>query len=291
MEMRMCQLRPRPAHEQTDARALEHWAAYVHEFPEVAQRHIFFVTHKSRYEPGEELTASYGSGYHRAYSAFGFDATSPVPALVDSFTEADLARRSWPLCVPAWWNPDMQPVERPAFRGHAGGGTSAQSVERWMELVADDAPSRPEQLPAESPHESLSPMASPVRPAWTAAHSRQLTTPQATGERKPQGVWWRREAFDDSDVEEVVATWSGFPLQPTDVLLLARAAVDAFGDEHEGLSDGDATLASPILSRTSTASPTKSADDDAGAESDWSVVDAADDETGDEADSSYEVVS
>ena len=56
----MCQLRPRPAHEQLDAAALTHWAAYVHEFPEVAQRHIFFVTQRARYEPGQELTACYG---------------------------------------------------------------------------------------------------------------------------------------------------------------------------------------------------------------------------------------
>ena len=57
-------------------------------------------------------------------------ATGTPPA--DTFADADLARRSWPLRVPAWWNPSMQPLGRPAFR-RISGGEDAREDARWRE--------------------------------------------------------------------------------------------------------------------------------------------------------------
>ena len=117
MEMRIAKLRPRPRREQIDPSALEHWAAFAREFPEVTKRHIYFISQKQCFHPGEELTASYGSGYHRMYSAHGFAEPPPSARVpVDAFRPSDLAKLCWPVSVPGWWNPDMQPIERPALQ-------------------------------------------------------------------------------------------------------------------------------------------------------------------------------
>ena len=147
MEMCLAELCPLPAAEQLDPSALKHWAAFTEEYPEVRQRHIFFVSQKQAYELGEELTASYGADYTRSYAAHGF--ASPSSTTVhDVFDALHLANRSWPHSVPAWWNPDMQPLARPALcrqcvsvnkDGDGSTATSAsQKMETRIEVVPDD---------------------------------------------------------------------------------------------------------------------------------------------------------
>ena len=69
-----------------------------------------------QYADGEELTACYGPEYHRAYATanFGPPPTARVPA--DSFDEAHVRHATWPTRVPGWWNPEMQPINRPALK-------------------------------------------------------------------------------------------------------------------------------------------------------------------------------
>ena len=89
---------------QVDAATAKEWANFAAEFPEVLDRHIFFMTSNDSYDAsGEELVAHYGGAYHRRYPA------------ASSFQPHDLLAARWPHRVPAWWNPSMQPVDRPAL--------------------------------------------------------------------------------------------------------------------------------------------------------------------------------
>ena len=123
MELVTARLRPLPRKEQPGGAAtMRHWSAFISEFPEVLQKHTFFASIKEgAFSSGEELTASYGPEYLRGYRSAGFDRPAPsarVPP--DEFAAEDLAAASWPTPIPAWWNPKMQPTNRPALALVAG---------------------------------------------------------------------------------------------------------------------------------------------------------------------------
>lgn len=241
MELRVCKLRPRPAREQTDAAALEHWDAFVNEFPEVASRHIFFVSQKSSYAPGEELTASYGSAYHRQYAACGFEAQPTAVAVpVDSFTAADLAHRSWPSCVPAWWNPDAQPLERPALRRLPNTLASCHGVvdfgeeEPLVELVPDDPLVVAARRHLTFPRVNLPDAASsPVDRSRDASPRRSVTPlPVASEHLSPrQRLEWHERKRLWTSAEEFPEELLVLQSRSTaDVLSMARAMVDAIAE-------------------------------------------------------------
>jgi len=98
--------------------------------------HIFFASVRTQYGLGEELTASYGDGYLRTYCTHGsvcLPNTARVPENV--YLQEHLALASWPMKVAAWWNPEMQPINRPALRRVTCGGSSKPRVD----LVPDHA--------------------------------------------------------------------------------------------------------------------------------------------------------
>ena len=116
--MVLTQLRISPQDEQRDPAALTHWRAFSDEFPEVCDKHIFFATTRDRYAHAQEVTACYGTSYKRAYASKRGGATAMVDVQVppDTYSAEDLANAEWPLRVPGWFNPDMQPLLRPALR-------------------------------------------------------------------------------------------------------------------------------------------------------------------------------
>ena len=72
---------------------------------------------KTSYAIGDELLASYGPHYLRTYSSRGFVMPPPTARVPpDAFLEAHRRSALWPVRVPAWWNLDMQPQNRPALR-------------------------------------------------------------------------------------------------------------------------------------------------------------------------------
>ena len=72
MEMQAHRLRVRPRREQADPFAYQMWHDFAADYPEVADKLIYFVTLRDAYADGEELTACYGKEYHRAYGTANF---------------------------------------------------------------------------------------------------------------------------------------------------------------------------------------------------------------------------
>mmetsp|Transcript_36667 Transcript_36667/g.60725 ORF Transcript_36667/g.60725 Transcript_36667/m.60725 type:complete len:338 (+) Transcript_36667:127-1140(+) len=116
LEMRLLRVRLAAREHQT-AEALASFNDFANEFTEVRDKHIFLVTMRRSYSVDEEFSVSYGPAYHRTYDAYRYEAPRPAVCLPeDTFGEKDMACRSWPHRVPAWWNIYMQPLHRPAFK-------------------------------------------------------------------------------------------------------------------------------------------------------------------------------
>ena len=89
---------------------------------------LWQVSQRNTYRHGEEFTASYGGDFRRTYSAYGFDTPGSQLAPADRFSAEVLRSAKWPIRVPGWWNPDMQPKHRLALTRRdrcvsVGGGT------------------------------------------------------------------------------------------------------------------------------------------------------------------------
>ena len=91
---------------------------FAHEHPEIEDRSAFFCTRKLNFDPAEEITVVYGNSYKRTYSTWGHAGVPlryEVPA--DTYPEGAWAHRAeWPRRCPGWFNVDMQPINRPAFK-------------------------------------------------------------------------------------------------------------------------------------------------------------------------------
>jgi len=91
---------------------------FAHEHPEVEDRSAFFCTRKLNFDPAEEITVVYGNSYKRTYSTWGHAGVPlryEVPA--DTYPEGAWTHwAEWPRRCPGWFNVDMQPINRPAFK-------------------------------------------------------------------------------------------------------------------------------------------------------------------------------
>lgn len=117
MELNIATLQVLPSHMQDDPSTSDAWEAFAADFPEVLDRHVYFVSLKESYQAGEELIASYGREYARTYASHGFERPPPtVRVPPDTFRTEDLRMATWPMRVPAWWNLELQPLNRPTVR-------------------------------------------------------------------------------------------------------------------------------------------------------------------------------
>ena len=97
--------------------ALAHFDTFAAEHPEVQLKSTFFCTRKANFVETEELTVVYGASYKRTYSTRGH---AGVPHRYhipyDEFEDgAWSGYAAWPARCPGWFNPDVQPLNRPAF--------------------------------------------------------------------------------------------------------------------------------------------------------------------------------
>jgi len=98
--------------------SLAQFRRFAHEHPEVEDRSAFFCTRKLNFDPAEEITVVYGNSYKRTYSTWGHAGVPlryEVPA--DTYPEGAWTHwAEWPRRCPGWFNVDMQPINRPAFK-------------------------------------------------------------------------------------------------------------------------------------------------------------------------------
>lgn len=97
------------------AKALKHWNEFVAEFPDAMKTNPYYLSTQNSYLYHQEITVSYGSAYIREYNCGTINGT-PDSIPKDVFTEAVKKKARWPDRVPGWFNPDMQPINRPAFQ-------------------------------------------------------------------------------------------------------------------------------------------------------------------------------
>ena len=111
---------------------LEHWTAFMQEFPDAENTNAYLISCRNSYNYDQEITVSYGSSYKRVYktgavkqpqtarSPHACSAASQDKAMFDIFPDAIAKTARWPDRVPAWFNPSMQPLKRPALQIHNG---------------------------------------------------------------------------------------------------------------------------------------------------------------------------
>ncbi|KAG8457372.1 hypothetical protein KFE25_005053 [Diacronema lutheri] len=113
------------------------------------ERMVVYLAQRRAYGCDDELTVDYGRAYRREYAsgerkphkgfaearaaaaaaaaAAGADGADGACALLAHLSQgtadtfAPGARDAWPLSLRGWWNPEKQPVSRPAFRQHGDG--------------------------------------------------------------------------------------------------------------------------------------------------------------------------
>lgn len=132
--------------EQPHPSLINEWTDFADEFPEVLGRHIYFMTLKTQYNPGEEFLCNYGPAYERSYTVSTSPERNSITAISnksqppsvprDVFRQSDMIAARWPHRVPAWWNVAIQPMNRPAFCNinSQDGSSAAES------FVTDDDP-------------------------------------------------------------------------------------------------------------------------------------------------------
>ena len=98
--------------------SLAQFRRFAHEHPEIEERSAFFCTRKLNFDLSEEITVVYGNSYKRTYSTWGHAGVPlryRVPA--DTYPEGAWTHwAEWPRRCPGWFNVDMQPINRPAFK-------------------------------------------------------------------------------------------------------------------------------------------------------------------------------
>ena len=102
----------------------------------LSEKMVVYMTTRKAYSPEAELTVDYGASYSRNYSSCKHPVQRPLYDVPRDAVSAEATRTARFPALPGWWNPQLQPAERPAFQLVKGrGGTVVECVDDLPWLV------------------------------------------------------------------------------------------------------------------------------------------------------------
>ena len=82
----------------------------------LSEKMVVYMTTRKAYSPEAELTVDYGASYSRNYSSCKHPVQRPLYDVPRDVVSAEATRTARFPALPGWWNPQLQPAERPAFQ-------------------------------------------------------------------------------------------------------------------------------------------------------------------------------
>jgi hypothetical protein len=102
----------------------------------LSEKMVVYMTTRKAYSHEAELTVDYGASYSRNYSSCKHPVQRPLYDVPRDAVSAEVMRTARFPTLPGWWNPQLQPTERPAFQLVKGrGGTVVECVDDLPWLV------------------------------------------------------------------------------------------------------------------------------------------------------------